>query len=173
MSSETQYPRRAIVDTCVMLNVALGEHDKLPKECLERSRRLLEDAALGKLQLLVPTMSLFELCSDHELNSNSNGVKASRIRYLKRTILEWTNQCGLPTVDVTVEAAEWFKDNEAIHRLRPADAAILSCAYFANAQAVYTWDKKFIQVVNEANAKQDLGITVCEPPVIAQPTLNI
>lgn len=67
---QTCYPHRAVVDTCVIVNVALGKKDNLPPEYLARSRKLLDDAIVQKrLELFIPTMTLIELASEHEINS--------------------------------------------------------------------------------------------------------
>ncbi len=160
------YPRRAVVDTCVILNVALGEKDSLPSECLPRSKRLLADAIEQKeLELFIPTMALIELISDHAINTQS-GLTRSESRRAKRMLLDWCEQCGLPAVDLTAEAVEWFRQTSALQKLRPGDAAVLASAKYVNAEIVYTWDKRFIKVVEKANADIPLGITACPPPEI-------
>lgn len=162
------YPRRAVVDTCVILNVALGEKDSLPSECLPRSKRLLADAIERKeLELFIPTMALIELISDHAVNTQ-NCLTRSESRRAKHMLLNWYGQCGLPAVDLTVDAVEWFRHTPAVQKLRPGDAAVLASAKYVNAEIVYTWDKKFIEAVEKANADVPLGIIACPPPEIPE-----
>lgn len=166
---QTGYPCRAVVDTCVIINAALGEKDNQPPEHLPRSQKLLDDAIYGhKLKLFIPTMTLMELVSGHEINT-WRGVPGNKLRRYKKLLLDWCEHCSLPAVDLTLEAVEWFRQTPAVHELRPGDAAVLASAKFAGAEVVYTWDDKFIKTVVDANKKEPLGITVCEPPKIDSP----
>lgn len=169
---QTCYPHRAVVDTCVIVNVALGKKDNLPPEYLARSRKLLDDAIVQKrLELFIPTMTLIELASEHEINSRQ-GVSGADMRRCKKLLLDWCERCDLPAVDLTVEAVEWFRQTPEIRRLRPGDAAVLASAKYAGAEVVYTWDTGFIKAVEDANVGDSLGINVCKPPVIPEPSAS-
>ena len=162
------YPRRAVVDTCVIINAAVGEKDNQPPEHLSRSKKLLDDALKHRLELFIPTMSLMELVSGHEVNTWQE-VPGSKLRRCKNLLLDWCEHCSLPAVDLTLDAVEWFRQTPAVHGLRPGDAAVLASAKYVDAEVVYTWDTGFIKTVAKANTKEPLGITVCEPPEIDQP----
>lgn len=171
--NQVSYPSRAVVDTCVIVNVALGEKDTLPPEYLSRSKKLLDDGMRGELKLLIPSMALIELCSEHEVSSNRSGVPREEMRRRKNLLLDWCERCDLPTVDLTVDAAEWFRHSSGVQKLRPGDAAILASAYYAHAEVVYTWDERFIKTVMAANKNTPLGVKACNPPSLPEPEFDL
>lgn len=157
------YPKRAVVDTNVILNIAIGEKDNLPEDCLERSKKLIDDAIAGKFELMLPSICLIELSSDHLIRAQGNPIPQD-FKKMKRQVVEWCDNSDLPFVDLTMGAALWYHDTPSIQCVRPMDAAILAAARFANATTVYTWDDKFIKFVEQANAVETLGVTAENPP---------
>lgn len=158
-----QYPARALVDTCVLLNIALGQYDS-GVERLPRSKALIDDAIAGKLELLLPAISLIELSTDHILRAGRNVSKSEFVK-MKRLVMDWCMNCGLPIAELTKGAAEWFNENTCVQSIRTADACILSTAHYVGATVVYTWDKEFLKKVNIANASNNTGIKAMEPPL--------
>lgn len=161
--SDSLYPKRAVVDTNVILNVALGEMDNLPAENLERSKGLLDDGIRGNLQLFLPSICLIELSSDHLIHCLGN-PKGKDFRKMKSKVIEWCEDSTLPFADLTLPAAQWYHEKPRVQCIRPMDAAILATAKYCNSSVVYTWDKPFIKYAGKANETEPLGITVSEPP---------
>lgn len=158
-----RYPARAIVDTNVILNVALGKMDNLPATCLDRSKQLLDDAISGQFELLLPSIALIELSSDHIIHADGNPTKR-QYKEMKHKVMQWCEDSTLDFADLTLPAAEWYHDNTSIQCIRPIDSAILATAKYANATVVYSWDDKFIEFVKKANATASIGISVRHPP---------
>lgn len=153
------YPNRAVVDTCVLLNIALGDCDNQPDGRLSRSNGLINDALAGKLELLLPSTVLIELSTDHVLRSGTN-PREHEFRMKKHRVMEWCRNSELEMVDLTSKAAEWYNENSCVQDIRFGDAAILCSAKYCDAQVIYTWDVDFMRRVNQAN----VGVTAKEPP---------
>ncbi|MCO6558536.1 MAG: PIN domain-containing protein [Bifidobacterium sp.] len=158
-----RYPERAVVDTCVLLDIALGATDGQANERLPRSNGLVDDALAGKLELLLPAPALIELSTDHVLRAGINPVERE-FRRKKQLVMQWCKNSELMMVDLTGKAAEWFNENRCVQNIRPGDAAILSAAKYCHADAIYTWDTEFMRKVNAANDSGGIGIVALEPP---------
>lgn len=158
------YPKRAVVDTNVIVNVALGVADTTDPSYLPRSKRLLNDGIAGKLELLLPSMVMIELSSNFIVRSGRAGQSRSEERRHKRQLLQWCRDSDLFMVDLTADAAGWFSETPAVQDLRPGDAAILASAHYAHATHVYTWDDKFIATVRKARESGQTDIVACNPP---------
>lgn len=65
-----------------------------------------------------------------------------------------------------------FKKSPSVQHLRAGDAAVLASAEYANADVIYTWDRKFMDAVNSVYARGLLSVRAEEPPA-AQPQLPI
>jgi predicted nucleic acid-binding protein len=159
------YPKRAVVDTNVILNVALGSLDNLPPENLKRSKKLLDDALGGKLELLLPTISLIELSSDHLLRSEEKNPSNSMFKRMKKKVMQWCEDSELPFAELPLGAAEWFNETESAQCIFPLDASIVASAIFSHSSVVYTWDDRLIHLVERANRQSPIGITAMNPPV--------
>ncbi|MCT6901052.1 MAG: hypothetical protein M3Z40_08390, partial [Bifidobacterium sp.] len=94
------YPSRAVVDTCVLLNIALGSHDNGGPERLSRSEGLIDDAIGGKLELSMPSLALVELSTDHILRAGKN-VPPKQFREEKKLAMDWCMNCSLPMAELT------------------------------------------------------------------------
>ena len=158
-----RYPTRAVVDTCVLLNIALGKNDNGKPEWLPRSEKLIDDAIGGRLKLFMPSVTLVELSTDHILRAG-NKIGSKDFRTMKRLAMKWCMSCSLPIAELTSGAAQWFNKTYCVQNIRAADACILATAHYANAQVVYTWDDDFRKKVNAANSRENIGITAEEPP---------
>lgn len=85
-------------------------------------------------------------------------------------IVQWCKDAEFAMIDLTEDAVDWILDHPELREdLRPADAAILASARFAEASVVYSWDAKFAKIVEKANRIAPLGITVEEPPELPVP----
>lgn len=164
MSSDNRYPKRAVVDTNVIVNVALGSEDSTDSSYLPRSMRLLNDGIAGELELLLPSMVMIELSSDFIVRSGKVGQTRNQERRHKHMLLDWCRNSELMMVDLTADAAAWFCDTPAVQGLRPGDAAVLASAQYAHASHIYTWDNKFITLVAKAREEGALNIIACNPP---------
>ena len=158
------YPKRAVVDTNVIMNVALGAEDTTDPSYLPRSKRLLNDGIAGKLELLLPSMVMIELSSSFTVRSGQSGQSRSQERSRKKKLLDWCRDCELLMIDLTADAAGWFSETPALHDLRPGDAAIIASAQYARASHVYTWDSKLISTVCKAREQGQTDIIACNPP---------
>lgn len=164
--SSRRYPERAVVDTNVIVNVALGKDDTTDPSFLPRSERLLNDGIAGELELLLPSMVMIELSCNFVIRSGQSGQTRSRARDHKQRLIKWCYDCELPMVDLTADAAGWFSETPAVQNLRPGDAAILASARYAHATHVYTWDDKFIRTVQQAREQGQTDIIACNPPML-------
>lgn len=106
--SSQHYPKRAVVDTNVIVNVALGAEDTTDPVYLPRSKRLLNDGIAGELELLLPSMVMIELSCNHIVRSGKSGQSQSQERRHKKMLLEWCRNSNLTMVDLTADAAGWF-----------------------------------------------------------------
>lgn len=165
------YPKRAAVDTCVIINATLRDNDiKLPKDAWKRSQRLIDDGIGGKLELMLPVMVMMELATNHSVRSNRDGVQKAVIDECHERLVQWCKDAEFTTIDLTEDAVDWILGHPALQdKVRPADAAILVSARFAGASVVYSWDAKFAEQVADANRIDPLGITVEEPPELPVP----
>ncbi len=164
------YPERAVLDTCVIINAMLRDNDKGLPDAWKRSAKLIDDGIGGKLELLLPSMVMVELATNHSMRSNRDGVKKSVIDECHERLVQWCKDSELTTIDLTDDAADWILDHPVLQeRIRPADAAVLASARFAGASVVYSWDRQFAVYVAEANDTDPLGITVEEPPRLQVP----
>ncbi|MCI1714153.1 type II toxin-antitoxin system VapC family toxin [Bifidobacterium tibiigranuli] len=162
--SSQHYPKRAVVDTNVIVNVALGAEDTTDPVYLPRSKRLLNDGIAGELELLLPSMVMIELSCNHIVRSGKSGQSQSQERRHKKMLLEWCRNSNLTMVDLTADAAGWFSETIAVQNLRPGDAAVLASAKYAHATHVYTWDKGFIDTVEHTRGQGHTDIVACNPP---------
>ena len=152
---------RAVVDTNVIMNVALGKEDTAPADHLPRSKDLLDRAA-EDVDLLLPSIVIFELSCDVILRGGKPNMGPAVFRGQKNELLDWCANSKLTTIDVTGDAADWYVRHEGLQGLRLGDAAILASAWYAQADHVYTWDKGLIKIANQNS--DILGFTVEEPP---------
>lgn len=157
------YPSRAVVDTCVLLNIALGSHDSGGPKRLSRSEGLIDDAIGGKLELLMPSLVLVELSTDHILRAGKS-VPLKQFREEKKLAMDWCMNCSLPMAELTKGAAEWFNETSCVQGIRTADACVLATAWYADASVIYTWDEDFRKKVNAADESDGIGIVAEEPP---------
>ena len=153
---------RAVVDTNVIMNVALGEKDTAPADHLPRSKDLLDRAAAEDVDLLLPSIVIFELSCNVILLGGKPNMKPSDFRRQKQALLAWCAKSKLTTIDVTGDAANWYVRHEGLQGLRLGDASILASAWYAQADHLYTWDKGLIKIANQNS--DILGFTVEEPP---------
>ncbi|KAB7790343.1 type II toxin-antitoxin system VapC family toxin [Bifidobacterium leontopitheci] len=158
------YPKRAVVDTNVIVNVALGPEDTTDPSYLLRSKRLLNDGIAGKLELLLPSIVMIELSSNLIVRSGKSGQSRSQEHRHKKQLLAWCRDSELLMVDLTADAASWFSETPALQDLRPGDAAVLASAKYAHASHVYTWDKGLINTVRKAREQGQTDIIACNPP---------
>ena len=158
-----RYPTRAVVDTCVLLNIALGKNDNGDPDWLSRSEQLIDDAINGKLILFMPSVALVELSTDHILRAG-NTIDKNDFRKMKNLAMKWCMNCSLPIADLTRGAAQWFNKTYCVQNIRTADACILATAHYAKAKIIYTWDDEFRKKVNYANNEENIGITAEKPP---------
>lgn len=165
------YPKRAAVDTCVIINAMLRDNDiKLPKDAWKRSQRLIDDGIGGKLELMLPVMVMMELATNHNLRSNRDGVKKAVIDECHEHLVQWCKDAEFTAIELTEDAVDWILDHPVLQEhVRPADAAVLASAKFAGASVVYSWDARFAEAVEKANSIAPLGITVEEPPELPVP----
>lgn len=157
-----RYPDRAVVDTNVILNIALGSSDNLPPSCLQRSKGLVDDALSGKLMLILPAISLIELSSDHLLRSGLN-IPKNEFHRRKRKVMEWCENADLPFADLTMNAAQWYNRTPSVQAIRALDAAILATAKFSRSSTIYTWDDRFIEYIDRAKTQDSIGVTASNP----------
>lgn len=153
---------RAVVDTNVIMNVALGKEDTAPADYLPRSKDLLDRAEAEDVDLLLPSIVIFELSCDVILRGGKPNMDPAVFRGQKNKLLDWCANSRLTTIDVTGDAADWYVRHEGLQGLRLGDAAILASAWYAQADHVYTWDKGLIKIANQNS--DILGFTVEEPP---------
>lgn len=153
---------RAVVDTNVIMNVALGKEDTAPADYLPRSKDLLDRAAAQDVELLLPSIVIFELSCDVILRGGKPNMDPTVFRRQKQALLAWCADSKLTTIDVTGDAANWYVRHEGLQGLRLGDAAILASAWYAQADHLYTWDKGLIKIANQNS--DILGFTVEEPP---------
>lgn len=164
------HPKRAAVDTCVIINAMLRDNDKGLPGAWERSVKLLDDGIGGKLELLLPSMVVVELATNHSMRSKRPGVDPTVMDGVYARIVQWCKDAEFAMIDLTEDAVDWILDHPELREdLRPADAAILASARFAEASVVYSWDAKFAKIVEKANRIAPLGITVEEPPELPVP----
>ena len=91
--SSRRYPERAVVDTNVIVNVALGKDDTTDPSFLPRSERLLNDGIAGELELLLPSMVMIELSCNFVIRSGQSGQTRSRARDHKQRLIKWCYDC--------------------------------------------------------------------------------
>ena len=91
--SSRRYPERAVVDTNVIVNVALGKDDTTDPSFLTRSERLLNDGIAGELELLLPSMVMIELSCNFVIRSGQSGQTRSRARDHKQRLIKWCYDC--------------------------------------------------------------------------------
>lgn len=162
----TPYPRRALVDASILLDVALGRAGAQAPARFQRSRKLLDDAIEGEFELLLPSSILLEL------TSQCDGVIGTRPRLNKREaarrkrVVDWCRASGLSMVDLTADAALWFASDTPFQVLNPGEASVLASARYAHAEVVYTWDDSFIKAVDKADRQAPCGVRVCNPPLL-------
>ena len=111
-------------------------------------------------------MVLIELSSNSIVRSGKSGQTRSQEHRSKSRLLAWCHDCELPMVDLTADAAGWFSETSALQDLRAGDAAVLASAWYAHASHIYTWDRKFIVVVEEAREQGHIDIIACNPPAL-------
>lgn len=140
-SDSTEYPAKAVIDTCVLINLILGERDSINQSIpdrLQRSRKLVDDGLSEKLRLFLPSMALVELSTEHTLRSGRQHVPEKAMQKMHGDICRWWTGSNLPTIDLAGDAAQWVHDKPSLHKLRPGDAAILASAYYVGAPVVYS-----------------------------------
>jgi predicted nucleic acid-binding protein len=164
LDDQNHYPARAVVDTCVILNVALGDHDNLSPEKLERSKKLLNDAIAGKLRLFLPSICLIELSSWNIITSGQKTPDMQENRLKKRRINQWCADSEFVMADLTADGALWYSESPELQNIKAGDSSVLATAKFAHATTIYTWDDKLINAVRRANGINDSGITAVNPP---------
>ena len=143
---------RPYLDSSVYIAAIKGEEGRW-----EIAKRILDDAAAGKLQLVASTFVIAEVIKGPE--GTQLTVEQERVidGYFQHEFITW--------VELDMIVARDARRLARLHGLKPADAVHLASAIKGGADQLLRWDDKFR--LREGEAYE--GVTVCEPHLVGRP----
>lgn len=156
-------PRRALWDACswialIQKEKILGHGGRVLEDREQLCRSVLEAAKAGKLEIVVSTFCLVEVCKEKD------GAIADKIA-------DFFENDYVLTVTV-----DWFVGVRARHlmqagyNLKPADACHLATALVTNVSEMHTFDLKLLGLNGKLDKADGTKLKICKPgPLTSAP----
>jgi predicted nucleic acid-binding protein len=131
---------KILLDTNVLLDIFITNNEQRYKN----AKYILELAEKDSIQIYFSSITLCELYSNHKYNVFTKG-HSKKVNEIKLKIIAFMQNFNFKCVNITEDVANIIKNNEVLHKLKPADASIVASALFSEVDSLYSNDKEILQ----------------------------